>query len=74
MQPSSTPQQPSKITPDYPKYHKDGRIEAGKDIFFYISFGSAGKNFTQFNTPQDIAIDKDGYIYIADTRYSSFYW
>jgi len=64
---SSTPQEPPKITPEYPKYHKDGRIEAGKNIFFYTSFGSSGKNFTQFNNPQDIAIDKDGYIYIADT-------
>lgn len=56
-----------KITPEYPKYHKDGRIEVGKNIFFYTSFGSAGKNCTQFNNPQDIAIDKDGYIYITDT-------
>ncbi len=67
LQPSPTPQEPPKITSIYPKYHKDGRIEAGKDIFFYTSFGSAGKNFTQFNNPQDIAIDKDGDIYIADT-------
>ncbi|MBU0699881.1 hypothetical protein KKE26_01065 [bacterium] len=67
LQPSSTPQEPPELTPEYPKYHKDGRIEAGRNIFFYTSFGSSGKNFTQFNNPQDIAINKDGYIYIADT-------
>lgn len=67
LQPSPTPQKPPKITSEYPKYHKDGKIEVGKNIFFYTSFGSAGKNFTQFNNPQDMAMDKDGYLYVADT-------
>lgn len=56
-----------KITSKYPKYHKDGRIEVGENIFFYTSFGTSGKNFAQFNNPQDITMDKDGYLYIADT-------
>lgn len=29
-------------------------------------FGSSGKNFTQFNNPQDMAMDKEGYLFVAD--------
>ncbi len=67
LQPPPTTQEPPKTPSKYPKHHQDGRIEVGKNIFFYASFGSAGKNWTQFNNPQDIAIDKDGYLYVADT-------
>jgi len=67
LQPSPTSQEPPKTPSKYPKHYKDGRIEIGENIFFYASFGSSGKNFTQFDNPQDIAVDKDGYLYVADT-------
>lgn len=67
LQPSPTSQEPPKTIPNYPKHHKDGKLEVGENVFCYASFGSSGKNLTQFNNPQDIVIDKDGYLYVSDT-------
>jgi tripartite motif-containing protein 71 len=34
---------------------------------FIIKFGTKGKQDGQFNRPEDLAIDQDGKVFVADT-------